>query len=81
MITDQELDRESPEDIPFVLALDFARRVSARANSDPSISGFYGSRSVQELALQLVDQKLISVDGMATVLRDTADYLLKNVKS
>lgn len=84
MITDAELDRESPEDEPFVLADSLAKWIDRRAGRRGAENGSslgYGLRTVSELAFVIASKHPRDAEAIASQLENMAAYVRRNSKT
>jgi hypothetical protein len=77
-VSDVELDAESLEDVPLVLAHDAVRRLIERTESADEHRPFYLTRVVQEASLWAVRYSPDVKDQMVSSLKAQAEYIQKN---
>ena len=82
-VTDADLDRESPEDEPMVLAWALAARISHRAKVRGAQNGTelgYGLKALSELTYKIAANNPGNSDAIAEQLESMAAYVRKNMK-
>ena len=77
MITDVDLDRESPEDVPIVLAWELADRFGRYFVDNPELRRHCALKGVSELAFKCVHNNLVEVEALASQMEAMAGYLRK----
>ena len=79
MITDADLDRESPEDVPVVLARELADRFRDYSADKPGLDRHCAIKGVSELAYKVVADGLVDAETLAKQLEAMAGYLRKHL--
>ena len=77
-VSDVELDGESLEDVPLVLAHDAVRRLIERTESADERRPFYLTRIVQEASFWAVRYSPDVKEQMVSSLKAQAEYIQKN---
>ena len=77
-VSDTDLDSESFEDVPMVLAHDAVRRLIERTETVREHRSFYLTRMMQELSFWAVKYSPELKDQMIHSLEAQAEYIKKN---
>lgn len=80
MISDADLDRESPEDEPMVLAFELADRLRQRAMCRGLSPFEYQLRAVSELIYRVGSDNAGKSKDLASQLESMTAYVRKNFK-
>lgn len=79
MISDADLDHESPDEVPIVLAMDLAARFRDFSADKPGLGAHCAIKGVSELAYWCVDYKLVEAEVLAKQMEAMARYLREHM--
>lgn len=81
MTSDADLDRESPEDVPMVLAWELAERFRTYSADKPGLGRLCAIKGVSELAYRVVADGLVDAETLAGQLDSMAAFLRRGAQA